>query len=97
MQIKLQIVLTDQWSQIFEAIERRYAVLGITIARAEIAKQMMDLGLDAYLERLKAQESVLPKRPPRVWTAQGVVPPISDAEAPPTKAAKPTRAKKQTK
>jgi hypothetical protein len=92
MQIKLQIVLTDQWSQIFETVERRYAVLGIAISRAEIAKQMMDLGLDAYLERLKAQESVLPKRPPRVWTAQGVVPTLSDAEPPP-KAPKPPRAK----
>jgi hypothetical protein len=92
MPVKLQLQFPDAWEPIFSGIEARCAVLGITISRAEIAKQMMDLGFDAFLARLKAQEDVLPKRPARVWTPEGVVPTLSDAEPPP-KAPKPPRAK----
>jgi hypothetical protein len=74
MPVKLQLQFPDAWEPIFSGIEARCAVLGITISRAEIAKQMMDLGFDAFLARLKAQEDVLPKRPARVWTPEGVLP-----------------------
>lgn len=103
---KVQAMLPVGLDDAINALCEQAAALGFPSPKADIIRELILLGLEPYRARLHAVaatlEAVEPRRPDvlgadgRVHRGRTAVKDNAD-EAPPTKAAKPTRTKKLTK